>query len=122
MVEVLNTRATGSRLKLAPDADPGDGLLDVVCIREDDCDNLLRYAKAVLDEKLDELPSVESYRGRQPQLVWDGFPVHLDAKVPSHPSEENPRHEHSEGGVVTINILPNALDVWLPEDLLTPTR
>jgi len=122
MVEVLNTPATGSRLRLAPDADPGDGLLDVVCIREDDRDSLLRYAKAVMDEELAELPSVAVHRGRQLELVWDGFPVHLDAKVPSHPPEKSPRHEHSEEGVVTIDILPNALGVWLPEDLLTPTR
>jgi len=45
MVEVFSTRETGTRLKLAPKADPGDGLLDVVYIKEHDRENLLTFAK-----------------------------------------------------------------------------
>lgn len=122
MVEVLNTPATGSRLKLAPDADPSDGLLDVVCIREDDRDNLLRYARAVMDEALAELPSVEVRRGKHLELIWDGFPIHLDAKVPScqRGSREHALHKGGEG-VVYVDVVPEALEVWLPKHILART-
>lgn len=117
MVEVLNTPATGSRLKLAPNADPGDGLFDVVCIREHSRDNLLTYAKAMLNEELAELPSVEVYRGKHLELVWDGFPVHLDAKVRSHQHGSFGRSP----GTVYIDVAPHVLEVWLPERLLEQT-
>jgi diacylglycerol kinase (ATP) len=122
MVEVLNTPATGSRLKLAPNADPGDGLLDVVCIEEGSRDHLLTYAKATLNEELAELPSVEVHRGKHLELVWDGFPVHLDAKVPPRQGDSA---EHAfrtgEGGTVYVDVVPQALEVWLPERLLART-
>lgn len=123
MVEVLNTPATGSRLRLAPNADPGDGLLDVVCIEEHSRDNLLTYAKATLNEELAELPSVDVHRGKHLELVWDGFPVHLDAKVPSHQrsSLKHPSNDYKTG-MVYLNVLPNALSVWLPKRLLEQTR
>lgn len=123
MVEVLNTPATGSRLRLAPNADPGDGSLDVVCIEEHSRDNLLTYAKATLNEELAELSSVEVHRGKHLELVWDGFPVHLDAKVPSH-QRSSPKQPSDDcaASMVYIDVLPNALSVWLPERLLEQTQ
>lgn len=123
LVEVMNTPATGPRLKLAPEADPGDGLFDVVCVRESDRDNLLGYAKGLLTEELAELPSVEVYRGEQFTVCWDGFPVHLDAKV--HATEtaagktvagdKGTRDEKTrDEGIVSVSVVPGALEVWLP--------
>jgi diacylglycerol kinase (ATP) len=123
MVEVLNTPATGSRLRLAPNADPGDGLLNVVCIEEHSRDNLLTYAKATFNEELAGLSSVDVHRGKHLELVWDGFPIHLDAKVPSY-QRSSPKHPSNdyEAGMVYIDVLPNALGVWLPERLLERTQ
>lgn len=123
VVEVLNTPATGSRLKFAPDADPSDGLLDVVCVREEQRGTLLKAAKGLLTETLAELPGTQVYRGKHLEIVWDGFPLHLDAKVRAHrsgipgaegapPAEERPISEES---VVCVDVMPGALTVWLPE-------
>lgn len=119
MVEVLNTPATGSRLRLAPNADPGDGLLDVVCVDEHSRNNLLTYTKATFNEELAELSSVDVHRGKHLELVWDGFPVHLDAKVPSRQcgSSKHSLNSH-EKGMVYVDITPQVLDVWLPARLL----
>lgn len=120
-VEVLNTPATGPRLKLAPDADPGDGLLDVVCIKESDRDNLLTYAKGLLAEELTELPSVTVHRGKQLTLSWDGFPVHLDAEVCRAQDEVTPdkravfpTKSSPDESVLYIDVMPGVLKVWLP--------
>lgn len=122
VVEVLNTPATGSRLRFAPDADPGDGLLDVVCVREGQRGTLLKVAKGLLTETLAELPGVEVYRGKHLELAWDGFPLHLDAKVRAHqngtPEAAPPTKGQSsvdKESVICIDVVPEALTVWLPE-------
>ena len=48
-VEALNVRETGPKLPLAPDADPGDGLLDLVVVRPEDRETLTRHVRARLD-------------------------------------------------------------------------
>ncbi len=117
LVEVMNTPATGPRLKLAPNADPGDGLFDVVCIRESDRDTLLGYATGLLQKELVELPSVTVYRGEQLTLHWDGFPVHLDAKVPFEAAVSSSEEvvESEDKGVFHVSVVPGALEVWLPD-------
>ena len=118
LVEVLNTPATGPRLKFAPDADPSDGLLDIVCIRESDRDSLLTYAKGLLTEELAELSSVAVHRGKHLTLGWDGFPVHLDAKVAAQviPDERAALLAKSspDKSVFYIDVMPGVLEVWLP--------
>lgn len=125
-VEVLNTPATGPRLKLAPDADPSDGLLDVVCIKESDRDNVLTYAEGLLAEELAELPSVAVHRGKQLTLGWDGFPVHYDAEMRSAQAERTPDKRaallagsNPSKSVLYIDVMPGALEVWLPKGVTT---
>ena len=48
-VEAMNIREVGPELRLAPGADPGDGLLDVVLIAEEQRDALRAYVEARLD-------------------------------------------------------------------------
>jgi diacylglycerol kinase family enzyme len=113
MVEALNTTAIGLRLKLAPQADPGDGLLEIVRIREEGRAGLLSYAAALVREELHELPAVEVERGRRLTIAWDGFPIHLDAAV--HPSPEQPADSQAtEKAMVIVELLPAALTFWLP--------
>jgi diacylglycerol kinase family enzyme len=124
MVEALNTTAIGLRLKLAPEADPSDGQLEVVCIREDLEPGLLKYAAALVREELEELPAVEVRRGRRLTLAWDGFPMHLDALV--RPNDSDPVTNGGAGkpgravdpagqkALVVVEIIPAALSLWLP--------
>jgi diacylglycerol kinase (ATP) len=71
-VEVMNIRETGPNLPLAPAADPGDGRVDVVRIREVDRLPLLDYVEARLREEPAELPPLAVDRGRAVSLRASG--------------------------------------------------
>lgn len=125
MFEVMNTNRFGPWIKLAPDADPGDGLLDVVRVRPDDDESFFRYVRSFIAEELAELPNVEVSRGRCVEIRWPGyFPIHVDAEIRPHVSErskeQNPaegavdRVTHSEGKVIRIEVMPQALEIWQP--------
>lgn len=125
LLEVLNTSATGPRLVLAPDADPGDGLLDIVRIHEDHRNGLMKYVTGLLSETLDDLPSVEVTRGRKLELSWHGFPMHIDGEVRRRPNADAEDQDPAQGadtageevseGRITIEIIPGALELYLPQ-------
>jgi diacylglycerol kinase family enzyme len=125
MFEVMNTNRFGPWIKLAPEADPGDGLLDVVRIRPDNDESLFRYVSGLLAEELEELPNVETSRGRSVEIQWPGtFPFHVDAEIrpPSgdRSREQNPAEgatdsaSHTVGNIVRIEVMPQALEIWQP--------
>jgi diacylglycerol kinase (ATP) len=126
LFELLNTPAFGPRVKLAPQADPGDGWFDLVVVREDNRDSLLAYASSLLSEALPDLPSVEVQRTRCVEIEWPGdFPFHLDGEVrpwrePAPEDQEvtapghNPPAGTQTGGRVRVELLPKALEFWLP--------
>lgn len=125
MFEVMNTNRFGPWIKLAPEASPGDGLLDVVRIRPDSDESFFRYFRSYLAEELAELPNVEVNQGRCVEIHWPGdFPIHVDAEVRPHvsdrPKEQNPaegavdRMSHSDGNLVRIEVMPQALEIWQP--------
>ena len=113
LVEVLNTTAFGPRLKVAPEADVGDGLFEVIRVRARERDSFVRYMLSLVAEELDELPSVEVSRGKRLEVVWTGFPLHVDGEL--HPDSR----DRMEGGAaeeaeLLIEVMPQALDFWLP--------
>jgi len=122
----LNTPAFGPSVKLAPQADPGDGWFDLVVVREDNRDSLLAYASSLLSEALPDLPSVEVQRTRCVEIEWPGdFPFNLDGEVrpwrePAPEDQEvtapghNPPAGTQTGGRVRVELLPKALEFWLP--------
>jgi diacylglycerol kinase (ATP) len=123
MFEVMNTNRFGPWIKLAPEADPGDGLLDVVRIRPDQDESLFRYVGSLIAEELGELPNVEITRGRRLELRWPGsFPIHVDAEIRpwlnGSSKGQNPAiraaNRASDGNVVRIEVMPQALEIWQP--------
>lgn len=125
MFEVMNTPRFGPWIKLAPEADPGDGLLDVVRIRPDHDESLFRYVASLLGEELDELPNVEISRGRSLEIRWPGtFPIHVDAEVRPPVSERSRERDpaagatgssfHADENIVRIEVMPRALEIWQP--------
>ena len=73
------TRLLGPELRLAPAADPGDGLLDVVLLTGEKRDALLAYVEARLDGADAELPALGTRRGHELTLLPpDGAPLHVD--------------------------------------------
>lgn len=106
IMEAMNARAIGPRLTLSPDASMTDGMLELVRVRARDLESYLAYLEALLSSEVPELRSVHVDRVRRFEFLWNGFPVHQDAEYQVSPSEE---------GVWTeIEVLPGALEMWLP--------
>jgi len=120
VVNLFNTPFLGPRLKLIPEADPGDGTLDLLCIGEGDRAALLRSLTGLLSEGLKPPLDVELRHGKRLEVEWDGFPVHVDAE--SRPQdmawpEEQDRAKvtaAAEGGTLTVTPSPGALRLLLP--------
>ncbi len=114
LVEVLNTTAFGPRLKVAPRADSGDGLFEVIRIRADARDGFLSYMTSLVTEELDELPSVETSKARRLELAWKEFPLHVDGTLyPPQSGEPAPLPGDPR---IVAEVLPHALELWLPHD------
>ena len=108
MLEVMNTQAMGLRLRLAPHADPSDGLFDVVRVFEDDTVGFGAYLTKLAEGDLETLPNVEISRGKRLKLRWNGLPLHFDEEVRG----DNPARE--PGGEIDIELQAGALTLWLP--------
>jgi diacylglycerol kinase (ATP) len=119
LVEILNTPTIGPRLKLAARTDPQDGLFNVVRVRDDGQNGLLHYVTSLVKGQIEELPNVLVNQGRSLEILWDGFPLHLDDQV--LPVKEQGAGEEGDPGVpepgssmLKVDILPRVLEFWLP--------
>jgi diacylglycerol kinase family enzyme len=103
LVEIMNIRLAGPNMNLAPEADPGDGLLDVVLVREDEREKLRSYLADCLRGK--GSPSQwEVRRAKELQVEWGSGHYHTDDEV-------------LEGDApvrVGISVLPKALEFLVP--------
>ena len=73
-VEVLNVSFTGPSLPLAPRADPGDGLLDVICIARDQRPALAEW----IGRPHATPPPVVTHRGHRIEIAWRNAPSRVD--------------------------------------------
>lgn len=106
LVEVLNTQATGPRLCLAPDADPGDGQLNLIRVDASERDGLLAYLRALAGGNFDALPSVQNDPATQVCIPYVGQAFHVDGEVRAP--------QPGLAGQVRIEVWPAALHVLLP--------
>jgi diacylglycerol kinase (ATP) len=103
-VEVLNTRFVGPNLPLAPNAFPGDGLLDVVLLREADREPLHDYLEKQLHLASGTLPRLTVTRAKEIEIVAPAkVRWHLDDK--DWPSGE----PFADSTPLTVRCLPGAL-------------
>ncbi|AFZ66965.1 diacylglycerol/lipid kinase family protein [Deinococcus peraridilitoris] len=120
LAEMLNTCATGPRLKLAPAASTEDGLLDLVLVSAEDRDHTLQYLRCLVTGELHTLPSVRTLQGRHLRVTWKGQAVHVDGEVrPVRGHEELPP-VLTEEGTLDIEVLPGALTLLLPASEVCP--
>jgi diacylglycerol kinase (ATP) len=78
-LEVMNIRFVGPNLPLAPDAFPGDGLLDVVLIGKADREPLLAYLETRLHLASGQLPKLRVVPAKCVEIVAPaGVRWHLD--------------------------------------------
>ncbi|GEM44475.1 diacylglycerol/lipid kinase family protein [Deinococcus cellulosilyticus] len=111
MAEVLNTQATGPRMRLAPEAHPGDGLFDVVTVNPEQRDSMFSYLGALIGGSFTDLASVSHQQGRLVEFHWMGQPFHVDGEV--RPQGATGPLEGAEGQVV-IELLQGALHMLVP--------
>src|SRR5690606_15012592 len=119
MVEVLNTKAVGPRLSLAPDADPNDGFFDIVCVKNDERTHFLRYVTGLLTQGFDKVPNVQRYSGKRLEFVWKGFPIHVDAEIHPQTNGNGPTSAEIQAAIdeeatIIFELLPHSLELWLP--------
>lgn len=101
MASVGNTRSYGGRIPICPDADAGDGLLDVTVVRPAGRLRLLRLLPTVYRGTHVQRPEVETYRGRRIRLDAPGITAYADGD----PIGALP---------VTVAAVPGALRVFVP--------
>lgn len=105
LAEVMNIRSMGPNLLLAPLADPGDGLFEVVLVPESHRALLCAY----LQEKQrhpEFQPLFTTIKGRDIHIRWDGPDVHVD---------DSPL-KLSKGINARVNLQQGALDFLYPAE------
>jgi diacylglycerol kinase (ATP) len=86
LLEVMNIQHIGPSLHFAPDADPGDGLLDVVLFTARQRDKLGEYLASCLEGNPHPLEWTV-HKGKHLQLQCEESDMHIDDRVlPAHGS------------------------------------
>jgi diacylglycerol kinase (ATP) len=79
LVEIMNTSSIGPNLQLAPNANPGDGELDIVMIAENQRDELITYVKQKLSGKAAH--NFQTIRAKKISVEWAGKYLHVDDQL-----------------------------------------
>jgi diacylglycerol kinase family enzyme len=77
LLEAMNIRSIGPNLDLSPDADPGDGLLDLVLASKSECDQISRYLSDRIEGKSSS-PGLIVRRSQRLQIECEGLLIHID--------------------------------------------
>jgi len=110
LFEAINLRYVGPSMFLAPGGKPGDGLLDVVLVTEDERAHLLEYLNK-WQENRERRAVLPTRRGRCLKIEWTGYELHIDDKL--YPREDDDPDEMA--GVVEAWIEPSAVELLVPE-------
>jgi diacylglycerol kinase family enzyme len=91
LIEILNINQVGPRLRLAPNADPGDNLLDVAYVTTEHRDALLEWLDALIHDDLEAgvvgPPPVAVVPGAKITIAWNGMDLRIDDKFPLMPGQ-----------------------------------
>lgn len=100
MVEIMNIQSLGPNLNLAPDADPGDGELEVILIPESQREELANYVKRRMKRGRDEPFFYKAIKAKKIKVAWQGHLVHVDDEL-----EKIDKFEE-----ITIDVVQGVLD------------
>ena len=91
LIEILNIRQVGPRLRLAPKADAGDDVLDVAYVSTRHRQKLVDWLDALIAGELDDdtagPPPCANVSGKKITIAWDGMELRLDDKFPLMPGQ-----------------------------------
>jgi diacylglycerol kinase family enzyme len=79
LVEIMNIRSIGPNLDLNPNANPTDGLLEVVLVPEADRDKFTGYIHNKTENR-DTLSGFKPIQAKDIKIEWHGEKAHLDDK------------------------------------------
>lgn len=97
MVEVMNAHSIGPNLNLAPLSDPGDGLMEVILIMENQRQKLADYILHRLENGKDEPFFYLALKAKKIELVWDGGLLHADDELVEVRKQKKIKIEVAEG-------------------------
>jgi diacylglycerol kinase family enzyme len=104
LCEVLNIASIGPNLRLAPNADPADGWLDLVLAAENDRPRLRRYIAERIAGYESEL-QLPTHRVKRLTMTAAGAQVHVDDQL------ETPHEKPSAvGGHVELTLIEGGLE------------
>lgn len=101
LMEAMNIQHAGSRLRLAPAADVGDGYFDVVTIAPDQRQPMLDW----IDAGAGDAPPLTTTRARRIDIDWQGDPLRIDDFAPQMPDHRGP---------VSVEFIAERLEVLVP--------
>lgn len=110
LFEAINLRYVGPNMFLAPDGKPGDGLLDVVLVTEDERARLLEYLNKWQDNR-ERLAVLPTRRGRRLQIEWTGYELHIDDKLYPRKNDD----PDAMAGVLEARIEAAAVEFLVPQ-------
>jgi diacylglycerol kinase (ATP) len=100
MVEIMNIQSLGPNLNLAPNANPGDGELEVILIPESQRQELADYVKRRAKRGKDEPFFYEALKAKKIKVTWNGHLAHVDDQL----------IKMEKSGEVTIDVVQGVLD------------
>jgi diacylglycerol kinase (ATP) len=113
LVEALNVPMLGPRLCFAPRADPGDGRLEVLLVRERDRQALVQW----LDDGAEGDLGLDVRSVRTMEIVWDGEPLHIDGETWSDAGAAFRSVQtvpHAGQALVRVHVEPGTVPVLVP--------
>jgi len=106
LVELLNIQHIGPKLKLAPDADPGDAYFELVMIPEEGREDLIYYIKNLIQGKpnpVDPLRFIRTLKVKKVKMKWKGSEFHVDDDILGGYS----------GNKITGEVVPGVLEFYV---------
>jgi diacylglycerol kinase family enzyme len=104
LAEIMNISSIGPRLSLAPAGDPGDGLLDLVCLEADLRAQMLGW----LEAPSRSAPPLTTRRGRAAVFEWRHGRLHVDDAFPTPPASPS---------TIRVEISPDPMTVLMPRSI-----
>ena len=109
LLEALNIPYVGPNFCLAPPADPGDGLLDLVLASYDERERIHQYLSDRIDNK-SNYPGLMIHKGKHLRIECEGMMVHIDDDLWPELGAPSPPNSI----VIEITVASEALEMLAP--------
>lgn len=109
LLEAMNIHYVGPNFHLAPPADPGDGLLDLVIASYDERERIHQYLSDRIDNK-SNYPGLTIHKGKYLRIECAGLTVHIDDDLwPEIGAPPAP-----DSIVIEVTVVAEALEMLAP--------